>query len=294
MTRDYDINDLAAEYVLGTLDRAERFDVEARRVREPELAAAIEATEVALAPLFDVAAPVAAPAELRSRLLATIAQTAQVNRPRVSPMAEVADDAARPGSGLGDIRPAANEPGLADFAETPFDPADVVSLTAARNEIVSLRARVSRWRSIAAGLSTLAASFAGVVIYRETLPRVEPPQPQNFVAVLQKDAQSPAFLMTVDVVNRVFTVRPVAAKQPAGKSYELWIIHEKLGTPKSLGVIADNAPRAGVSLAAYEPAAIHGATYAITVEPEGGSPTGAPSSAPVFVGKLIPAGLEAN
>jgi anti-sigma-K factor RskA len=51
-------------------------------------------------------------------------------------------------------------------------------------------------------------------------------------------------------------------------------------------VIGDT-PRAA-SVSAYDPAIVAGATYAVTVEPPGGSPTGQPSGAPVFVGKLIP------
>jgi len=40
----------------------------------------------------------------------------------------------------------------------------------------------------------------------------------------------------------------------------------------------------------YDPAIVQNATYAVTVEPQGGSPDGKPSGAPVFVGKLIPTG----
>jgi anti-sigma-K factor RskA len=35
---------------------------------------------------------------------------------------------------------------------------------------------------------------------------------------------------------------------------------------------------------------VENATYAVTIEPPGGSPNGAPSGAPVFVGKLFPTG----
>ena len=37
-------------------------------------------------------------------------------------------------------------------------------------------------------------------------------------------------------------------------------------------------------------AIVRDATYAVTVEPKGGSPTGKPSGAPVFYGKLVPVG----
>ncbi len=56
-----DIDALAGEYVLGTLDARERADVAARREREPALAAAIAAWEQRMAPL-DVRTPEVEPA----------------------------------------------------------------------------------------------------------------------------------------------------------------------------------------------------------------------------------------
>jgi anti-sigma-K factor RskA len=107
--------------------------------------------------------------------------------------------------------------------------------------------------------------------------------------VLQKDAASPAFLVEVNLRSLVLTVRPVAAERQPGKSYELWMIQEKLGAPKSLGVIADRGFTVRPTLAAYEPAVIEDALFAVTLEPEGGSPTGAPTSAPLWTGKLVQA-----
>jgi anti-sigma-K factor RskA len=40
-------------------------------------------------------------------------------------------------------------------------------------------------------------------------------------------------------------------------------------------------------LSAYDPELVNQATYAVTVEPEGGSPTGAPTGPIVFTGTLI-------
>jgi anti-sigma-K factor RskA len=40
-------------------------------------------------------------------------------------------------------------------------------------------------------------------------------------------------------------------------------------------------------LSAYDADTINAATYAVTVEPAGGSPDGKPTSAPVYAGKLI-------
>jgi len=85
-------------------------------------------------------------------------------------------------------------------------------------------------------------------------------------------------------------VRPVAAPPQPDKSYELWIIDEKLGAPRSLGVIDAAHVTASPRLGSFDRAVVQGATYAVTVEPPGGSPDGKPSGAPVFVGKLIPTG----
>ena len=68
MTDSRDIDALAAEYVLGTLDAAERAAVSVRRDREPALSAAIGAWERRLAPLAETAPPVAPPAHLLSKI----------------------------------------------------------------------------------------------------------------------------------------------------------------------------------------------------------------------------------
>jgi len=104
---------------------------------------------------------------------------------------------------------------------------------------------------------------------------------------LQKDGGSPAFILTVDAATRNFTVRKVDAAAEPGKSFELWLISDRLPRPRSLGVIGDSDFTARPVFAAYDPEVINGATYAVTVEQAGGSPDGDPHSAPVFIGKLI-------
>jgi anti-sigma-K factor RskA len=158
---------------------------------------------------------------------------------------------------------------------------------AADATVVALRSRLARWRAAAIGATGLAAMLAIGVVFREATREATPRQ---FVAVLQKSADSPAFAVTVNLDSRELTVRPVSAPAPAGKSYELWIIDPKLGAPRSLGVIDSADVTRANKLAAFDPAVVQNATYAVTVEPIGGSPNGKPSGAPVFVGKLIPVG----
>jgi anti-sigma-K factor RskA len=153
--------------------------------------------------------------------------------------------------------------------------------------VVGMERRLRRWRAAAVAASAIAASLFLFVGFRElTRPEAE----KTLVAVLQKDAQSPAFLVSVDLDQKLLTIRAVAAPPQPGKSYELWLVHDDLKTPRSLGVIGEGPftvvqPR----LAAYAPGTIEQATLAVSLEPEGGSPTGAPTGPVLYAGKLIQA-----
>jgi anti-sigma-K factor RskA len=111
----------------------------------------------------------------------------------------------------------------------------------------------------------------------------------QYVALLQKDSASPAFILTVDGATRNFTVRRVGATPEPGKSYELWLVSDKLQRPRSLGVIGGNDFTVRPVLSGYDPDTVSQATFAVTLEPEGGSPTGVATGPIVYTGKLIEA-----
>jgi anti-sigma-K factor RskA len=187
---------------------------------------------------------------------------------RLAPLAEAAPELAPPR----DLLPAIEERIRGALSEPPESAA-----------VISLKRSIRSWRSLAIAASVLAGLLAIGFAARET---TRQSAPREYVAILQKDAASPAIEVIVNLDKQELTVRPVAAQAPPGKAYELWIIDDKLGAPRSLGVIGDGAR--GANLSAYDSAVVTGATYAVTVEPPGGSPTGQPSGTPVFVGKLIP------
>lgn len=232
MTERDEIDVLAGEYVLGTLDAAERAAVSARRLREPALEAAIEAWEQRLGPLIETVPPTAPPESLRAKI------------------------EARAGS------PASEGPGL----------------------IVALERRAQRWRRAAVAASALAACLAVAIGVRElSRPQVS----KSYVAVFQKDDASPAFLLIVDLETRVLSVRAVAAQPQPGKSYQLWIASDRLGSaPQSLGLIEANSGSTQRPLGKYEHGLVERATFGISLEPAGGSPTGRPTG-PAFHAKLI-------
>ena len=239
MTDRGDIDMTAAEFVLGTLDAAERADVAARRGAEPRLERAIGAWERRLAPLLDTIAPVKPSADLLPRIEA-----------RIEARLGAGDDARRP----------------------------------AQAAILPLDRRGRRWRAVAVGASALAASLVLAIGVREA---TRPELAKTFVAVMQKDDASPSFLLTVDLETRLLTIRPVAAERLAGKSYQLWMKEDRVGGPHSLGLVAegDLTPRA--TLAKYERDVIEKATFAVSLEPEGGSPTGKPTGPVLFHANLV-------
>jgi anti-sigma-K factor RskA len=221
----------------------------------------------------------------------------------VEPRAEVWDKI-RTATGLAELQaplvlPDAPQPVAAEVSE----PAAVVE----PSNVIRLSSEARRWRNVATLTTAIAAALVAMIaigMYQPDLlperirpkPRTQvveaktPPTPApsaQYVAVLQKEGGSSGFILTVDGASKNFWVRRVDASAEPGKSFELWLISDKLPQPRSLGVIDSGDFTARPVLASYDPDLINTATYAVTVEQAGGSPDGKPHSAPVFTGKLI-------
>jgi anti-sigma-K factor RskA len=156
------------------------------------------------------------------------------------------------------------------------------------NQVVVLRRQLNRWR-----WSTAVASAAAMVLVAVMAFQPAPEQaPESFVAVFQHDDQQPAFLLTVDLESRQLNIRPVTAEPRPDKSYQLWIKADELGpNPRSVGVLGDQFELDRAALKQYDPDLLREATFGISVEPPGGSPTGQPTS-PAIHGFLYPTGDE--
>jgi len=145
--------------------------------------------------------------------------------------------------------------------------------------VVELRGALRRWRTAAAGFALLAASlaFVGIAIdrhYRRDLGA-------SYIAVVNRGGDQPALIVRVDVPARKISVRPLAAEAPSGRSLELWYIG-KDHAPLSMGVVekAEQMPLP----AAF---AAENASFAVTLEPPGGSPNGNPTGPIVYSGQLL-------
>ena len=268
---------LAAEYALGTLDADERAQVETMMSADKDFTAIVEAWDHKLAVLNQMVGSVEPRPEVWDRI--------------------------RSATGLADPQSPLVLPQAPPAAPVIAEPAPVIDTS----NVIAFAAQVRRWRNVARFTTALAAALVAMIAIQVFQPDLLPdgirPKPRTqmvevktpaapapsaqYVAVLQKDGGSPAFILTVDGATKNFTVRKVGAAAEPGKSFELWLISDKLQRPRSLGVIGGGDFTARPVLASYDADLINAATYAVTVEQAGGSPDGRPHSAPVFAGKLI-------
>jgi len=73
--------------------------------------------------------------------------------------------------------------------------------------------------------------------------------------------------------------------RPTDRDYELWALPTG-GTPVSLGVLPGGGTFQRNLSATQQQALAHTAKVAVTLEPLGGSPTGQPTSTPIFIASL--------
>jgi len=158
--------------------------------------------------------------------------------------------------------------------------------------VVQLRRSVNQWRGIAAAMSALAACLAIVLVTgiprtttRAPVPVVQPAA-APLVAMLGDRQQQMKVVASWDPAARqlVLAVTGDMKSDPA-HSHELWVIPAD-GKPRSLGTMGSGKQmhmRLADTLAKLLQ---QGATIAISVEPPGGSPTGAPTGPVVASGSL--------
>jgi len=270
---------LAAEYALGTLDADERAQVETMMSVDKDFTAMVRAWEYRLGVLNQMVGSVEPRLEVWDKIRTAVG-LAEPQAPLLLP----------------------------DKPPPPVAPQVVDAAAAVDTSNLMLSARARRWRNVATAMTAIAAALVALIAVGAYQPDLLPeglrPKPRTqlvevktpaapappsaqYVAVLQKEGGAPAFILTVDGATRNFTVRKLGAAAEPGKSFELWLISDRLPRPRSLGVIGGSDFTARPTLASYDADVINGATYAVTVEQAGGSPDGNPHSAPVYSGKLI-------
>jgi anti-sigma-K factor RskA len=307
---DEDQETLAAEYVLGTLSSEEREHAEALRAFDPKFESSVQQWERRLGELNVMVEAVEPPPAIWDKVKTqvgpveaerTSAPARERAPPSLSAVAALASDLPAEANGEKAKSGAAASSGGPDLGLPP-KPRNIEPSA----NVVHLARRIRRWRRTSFVFGALAAVLALYIATWQAAPDLIPPQlrlrqanivarsddaphaPQDrLVAVLQQGPNAPAFLLTFDMQHRTVFIRRVSATAETGKSYQLWLISKNLGAPRSLGIVGNDDFTSRDLAGTYDAETLRTASYAISLEPNGGSPTGAPTGPVLFTGRAI-------
>ncbi|UVC09105.1 anti-sigma factor [Rhizobium sp. TH2] len=136
------------------------------------------------------------------------------------------------------------------------------------------------WR----GLTVASLAIAAGVIYFEGTTFLPGTREKPLVAELSGQNSPINLVATFDFDSGRLSVVPAAFKQNEPQSLEVWIIDEGK-PPQSLGILPDNGNGEIIVTNEMRKTFTEGKTIAITIEPYGGAPGGAPTGPIVAQGK---------
>lgn len=151
---------------------------------------------------------------------------------------------------------------------------------------------IAFWRFGAVGGVLAAAALAVVVVTGANRPSLDAGDgPEEIVWVLTDARKRPSFVVRFEPERRRVTVVPLEVPREAGKDLQLWLVPAGGGAPpRSLGLLQ---PASVTTLPVDEGALggpVRSGTLAVSVEPPGGSTTGAPTGPVILQGQpsLVP------
>lgn len=249
----HDLAAIAGEYVLGTLDEADRLAVESEMVTRAALRAEIARWRDRLLGLSNRAPQVAPSSNLWDRIEQSISAGNVAAAPtRVSPTPPIADTSSA---------------------------GRAARSTAAANE--PFWQRVGIWRSIS-GLALAACLAMSVLLVGEFRGET----PTRYIAVLQSPDKLPGWLVetsTSGPLKLIPLTNDTAA--PEGRSLQFWTKLDGAAGPTSLGIVRAGRP-IEVDLSKL-PGVAGNQLFEITLEPPNGSPLNKPTGPVLFIGRSV-------
>jgi anti-sigma-K factor RskA len=153
--------------------------------------------------------------------------------------------------------------------------------------VLDLTQRVRRWKVATGGMTALAASLAlALLVQPRQVPLATRPAAAAHAPMVAMLEGGPNRLVATWNGDRSLMVVPASVSAAeGGHSHQLWMI-PKDGKPRSMGVMPEGPMQLEV-----EPATAillaDGATFAVSLEPSGGSPTGLPTGPVIASGALV-------
>lgn len=277
--------ELSAGYALDALSPEDRRAFQAALAEHPEWVRLVDADVETAGALAESVPDAAPPLTLRSTLLSRVATMPQL--PEMDAAAAAVAEPVASVPPLAAVPPVPPLPGDEPAGDTPTDDAPFVEPAPTTTTIQAISRR--NWTR---GLLTLAASLVilvvlgfGAVTINQYVNR-----PPEVVALAEIEAAPDAQAATVELtdggtatahwaesVGKVVLVSNGLPEISEDESFELWFVRED-GTPVAAGVFE---PAEGPSTVVLDGQMQAGDTIAVTVEPQGGSPSGEPSSEPI-------------
>jgi anti-sigma-K factor RskA len=214
-----DLNDLAGEYVLGTLAGAERVAFEGRLQRDTAAMREVALWAQHLQPLAAAVTPTIPAPQLWQRIERDL--------------------------------------GLPTRTKT----------------------RAPMWIAAAVAAAIVAVAFLFPDLYMK-------PDVNAVAQLAPPTGGEPAFVVSVLDDQEKLLIRAATVAPQPNNSYELWVVPQT-GAPISLGVVEQTGETERDVAENVRPLLAVGGTLAVSLEPVGGSPTGAPTTV-MFVGALTP------
>lgn len=242
-----DIDQLAGEYVLGTLSSARRRELEQRLPADARLRAAVQGWHEQLLPLTTLAEPVEPSAALWPRIESSLQQAAAVGRAAAAPVAPTASRSAVTGAGW-----------------------------------QAWWHSVTLWRGLAGTGFAAAAVLAAVLVTRMG---AQPPAPQYLVVLVAPQDKAPGWVVQASGPKQLSLIPLGRIEVPAEKSLQFWTKGDDWTGPVSLGLVQPGQ-RIQVPLDKLPPLQPN-QLFELTLEPANGSPIGRPTGPIQFIGRAV-------
>ncbi|MBL3700507.1 anti-sigma factor [Leucobacter luti] len=269
---EHDFRELSAARALHALSPDEEQEFSRALAAHPEWQSVVDEDRATAAAMSAVAPEIAPPDAARSAILDLIARTPQFEAPPAA-----APAAPAPAPGPVPPEPVAPRPVIPELADLDQDDPD---------DSPPRHRKRAVW-------FTLAASVAVMLVVSLSFPwgTLFPPQDPasraleliaaapdaNTVTAQLPGGATGTLLWSADTRQAVLVTEGMEAA-PEGRDYELWIVRGS--QPVSLGVMRVGD---GGDTALLAPGFVPGDAVAVTVEEQGGSPTGLPTTEPLFV-----------
>ncbi len=248
------IDELAGEYVLGTLPYARRVEVEQRLATDARLRAAVQSWQDQLLPLAQLAPPIEPSAQLWQRIEGSLQARAQQRAaPDAAPAKPVAARAPR--------------------------------ASASSTDASGWWSSLQLWRGLAGAGFAAAAVMATVLVTRTgSLPGGAAPT-QYVVVLVAPGGNAPGWVVQASSPRQLSLVPIGQATVPAEKALQFWTKGDTWTAPVSLGLVK---PGETVKVPLDQlPPLQPNQLFELTLEPPGGSPTGRPTGPIQFIGRAV-------